>query len=613
MLKDDFTIVALKYGEIVIKMELDPKFIKVLLSRAKRVKDGEKVYRYSKLLYEITKDEDVYGNIIEYENSEKFEEYKDLLKENEIEKVENEQSILLEKYEVHKDKIYYLFAELYYPFDKQKAINCIGEGLKFRKSDLLYLKLFEYYIQQGNLNKAVDSMPKDTTNKTLLTKIDIWKGNIKVLNDGFPLDFENKQLDYEPSNKILYLLHNTLPFHSGGYATRAHGLMEGTNSSEKFIMQGVSRLGYPKDILKLSSDEHIENQEEIDGIMYHRLKSDTRRGNTTYYNYIKEYGEAVVELAKREKPFAIHAASNLYNGLACVYAAKKLGIKSIYEIRGLWEITRISREPEWLDTDMYKFNADMETIAALNSDVVITITEALKNEMISRGVPADKIKVLPNGVVSDRFKPLVKNNELAKKLNLEDKTVIGFIGSFVQYEGLNYLVDAVKILVDRGITNLGLLMVGDGAVWEETKERVSKLNLDEYFVFTGRVPHEEVEEYYSLVDIAPFPRKGLPVCEMVSPLKPFEAMAMEKAVLSSNVAALEEIVKDGYNGLLFEKDNVEDFADKLEILINDDELRAKLGKQAREWVIKERDWGVLSKKLIDIYEKLREGNLRNAK
>jgi glycosyltransferase involved in cell wall biosynthesis len=605
LLKDNYTSLSLKYGDIVLKFEEDIKFIKVLLARAKRIKDIEKIYKYSTIIYKMDKNEDVFGNIIEYENKDLLEELSLELKNDNNKIVDKNLKNLLEKYKDNKDKIYYLFGEIYYQIDKQKAIELLEEGLKFKESDTLYLKLFEFYIQQGNIAQAIKSMPEDTTNKTLINKINIWKSNLELLNNGFKFEDESKSIKYTPTNNIFYLLHNSLPFHSGGYATRAHGLMEGANSLSDFQMQGVSRLGYPKDILKLESDKDITDSETIDEILYHRLKSDTRRGSTTYYNYIKEYAQAVVELAQKEKPFVIHAASNLYNGLACVYAAKLLGVKSVYEVRGLWEITRISREPEWKDTDMYRFNADMETTAALNADVVITITQALKDEMVSRGVPADKIEILPNGVVSERFKPLERNEKLAKELNIENKTVLGFIGSFVQYEGLEYIVDAVEILVKDGKTEIIALMVGDGAVWQEIKDKVTQKGLDEYFIFTGRIPHEEVEEYYSLVDIAPLPRKGLPVCEMVSPLKPFEAMAMEKVVLSSDVAALAEIVDDGFNGILFKKDNVEDLAKKIDILMQDKDLRIKLGKQARDWVVKERDWKVLSNKLVNIYDRLK--------
>jgi len=604
VLKDKYTSYAIKYGEIVIEKEKDISFLQVFLTRCKKIKDEEKIYKYSKIAYDLTKDSKYMNDILMYENKDTIEKLQNMLKDNKLEEVEKEIENLLNNFKQYQDVIFTIASEVYTDFDISKSINYMKKAIEINPNENLYLKLFSLYIKKGDLKEAINQMPKNITNKTLQTKINIWKGNIELLENGFQFPQTDETLKYSKDKNILYLLHNTLPYHSGGYATRAHGLMEGTNKDSDFKMQGVSRLGYPKDILKLDSDDEIPENEKIDDILYHRLKSDTRRGNTTYYEYIKEYGERVIELAKKEKPFVIHAASNLYNGLAAVYAAKKLGVKSIYEIRGLWEITRISREPEWINTDMYKFNANMETEAALNADVVITITQALKDEMIKRGVPAEKIEILPNGVVSDRFKPLSKNIELAKKLNINNKTVIGFVGSFVQYEGLEYIVDAIEILVKKGKTEIIALMVGDGAVWQDIVDRVEKKGLQDYFIFTGRIPHEEVEEYYSLVDIAPLPRKGLPVCEMVSPLKPFEAMAMEKVVLSSNVAALAEIVQDGYNGMLFEKDNIQDLANKIEILANDEKLREKLGKQAREWVVKERDWSILSKKLINIYKRL---------
>jgi len=604
VLKDKYTRDSLRYGEIVIENKKDISFLQVFLTRCKKIRDEEKVYKYSKIAYDLTKDSKYMNDILMYENKETIEKLQKMLRNNQEQEVEKEIAILLNNFKEYKDIIFTIASEIYADFNIFKSIDYMKKAIEVNPNENLYLKLFSLYIKKGDLKEAINQMPENITNKTLQTKINIWKGNVELLEKGFELPIFDKSSKYERSKNILYLLHNTLPFHSGGYATRAHGLMEGTNSSSDFKMQGVSRLGYPKDILKLDSDDDILEREVIDGIVYRRLKSNTRRGNTTYYEYIKEYGEKVVELAKKEKPFVIHAASNLYNGLAGVYAAKKLGIKSIYEIRGLWEITRISREPEWKDTDMYKFNAKMETTAALNADVVITITQALKDEMVKRGVPAEKIEILPNGVVSDRFKPLDKNKKLAEKLNIRDKVVIGFIGSFAQYEGLEYIVDAVEILINKGKKDIVALMVGDGAVWQDIVDIVERKGLQEYFIFTGRIPHEEVENYYSLVDIAPLPRKGLPVCEMVSPLKPFEAMAMEKVVLASNVAALAEIVQDSYNGMLFEKDNIEDLADKIELLANDEKLREKLGKQAREWVIKERDWKVLSEKLVNIYKRL---------
>ena len=148
------------------------------------------------------------------------------------------------------------------------------------------------------------------------------------------------------------------------------------------------------------------------------------------------------------------------------------------------------------------------------------------------------------------------------------------------------------------------MIVGDGAYMPKLHDMVDQLELHDDVIFTGRVPHEEVEDYYSIVDIAPFPRLPQPVTEMVSPLKPFEAMAMEKAVFSSNVQALSEIVQHDETGVLFEKGNSEDLANKLSILISDKKLRERLGKNGREWVVENRDWGSISKTLADVYDKL---------
>ena len=166
------------------------------------------------------------------------------------------------------------------------------------------------------------------------------------------------------------------------------------------------------------------------------------------------------------------------------------------------------------------------------------------------------------------------------------------------------MLESVRILKQKLDGEFKVLLVGDGVYFNEAKQLAKALKINDQVVFTGRVPHEQVEEYYSLIDICPFPRKGLPVCEMVSPLKPFEAMAMEKAVLSSNVNALTEIVKDKTTGLVFEKDSANDLAEKLELLITNKQLRKKLGRAAREWVVNERDWKVIANRVDKVYKKL---------
>ena len=237
---------------------------------------------------------------------------------------------------------------------------------------------------------------------------------------------------------------------------------------------------------------------------------------------------------------------------------------------------------------------------------MFTITKALKNVLIENGVSAEKISVLPNAVDPSKFNLRSKDKDLEKQLGFENKVVIGYIGSFVNYEGLDLLLEACLILYKKLGDCFRLLLVGDGAMMQSLRRSVQFLQLEDVVKFTGRVSHDEVQKYYSLIDIAPLPRKGFRVCELVSPLKPFEAMASGKVLITSSVAALAEIVDDGKTGFVFEKDNAEDLSAKLELVITDPDLRNEIGLNAHNWVKETHSWKVISQRVIDVYQKLTE-------
>src|SRR5699024_2245689 len=179
----------------------------------------------------------------------------------------------------------------------------------------------------------------------------------------------------------------------------------------------------------------------------------------------------------------------------------------------------------------------------------------------------------------------------------------GYVGSIVDYEGLGLLVEAAARLSEER-SDFVVLIVGDGAEYENLKMQVRLLDIDRFFRFVGRVPHSQVEKYYSIVDITPFPRLSVPVCEMVSPLKPFEAMAMGKAVVASDVAAMREIVTPGMNGYLHEKGSADSLIEQLTRLLDDPAHTRQLGAQARDWVVENRDWSRLSTRIADAYADL---------
>lgn len=394
--------------------------------------------------------------------------------------------------------------------------------------------------------------------------------------------------------KILYLLHNSLPYNSAGYATRSHGIINGLRELG-WDAAGVTRPGYPFDRpeAKVSGDS-VPAVDLVAGVPYHRLSTERERmPKAPFADFQELYTKRLVRLARTENAGLIHGASNYWNGVSGVAAARQLGIPSVYEVRGLWEITRISREPDWHDTDEYRFMAAMEAEAAKNADIVFSLTRALKEELISRGVDGQKIVITPNGVDPERFVPREPNLALKEQLGLGPGLTVGYVGSILDYEGIDTLLEAIALLRDTRL-EFNALIVGDGSFYQQALELAQSLGISDFVKFTGRVPHDEVEDYYSIIDICPLPRHGLPVCEMVSPLKPFEAMAMGKVIVGSNVDAIEEIIEPGVNGLLSQKDNPADLANRLEELIKAPGDVYDLGRSSRDWVVENRSWNSIA-------------------
>ena len=397
-------------------------------------------------------------------------------------------------------------------------------------------------------------------------------------------------------NRVCYILHNSLPYSSGGYATRSHGVASGLRDAGYEILV-LSRPGFPTDTKPELAEANISTEDVIDGIRYIRTLSPSRTG-TRMVHYVADAADALEVRFRELKPSVVIAASNHVTGLPALIAAKRLGITFIYEIRGLWEITRISRDIEFRDTPAYAVQSLLEATVAQRADHVFTLTNPMKEEMVERDVAADKIELLPNSCDPERFEPRGPDRQIAEKLAIPAGVpVIGYIGTFVGYEGLEDLTAACVLLKQRGVA-FRLLLVGNentsgterGSITEDIVRIAEAGQITDWLIMPGRVPHDQVESYYSLIDIAPFPRKPLPVCEMVSPMKPLEALAMEKAVLVSSVRALTEMIADRQTGRVFEKGSIESLADTLQEMIADPAERAALGKRGRAWVIAERTW-----------------------
>ena len=388
---------------------------------------------------------------------------------------------------------------------------------------------------------------------------------------------------------VRYLAYTSVPYHTSGYATRTHNLLRSLHELECNV-ECVTRYSYPWVDLKLEGDA-VQSVDVVDGVQYHRQLHDANFLSWTLEKRLQVAIESLVEHCQKEGvPEMLHAASNWMNGLTAIHAGRILGIPVIYEVRGLWELTRVAKDPNFENSEHFQMIARMELEVAMAADCVIAITDGLRSELIDRGVDGSKIKIAPNGVDTQRFQPLEKDIELADELGLPDGPVVGYVGSLVRYEGLHLLLEAVSKLSINEKWKGSVLIVGDGECRNELEVLAKDLNIADICYFTGKVDFRDVDRYYSLIDIAPFPRLPLKVCELVSPLKPFEAMAMGIPVVASDVEAMKEFISPNENGLLFRKGDVDSLAEVLSNIISSPNLIEKIGSISRKWVADNRTW-----------------------
>ena len=461
-----------------------------------------------------------------------------------------------------------------------------------------------FYQQRGDIEKPYNLLKKIEDKNWKEKQIKKLEVELHLLKKGVAYD-EKTELRNETSPKnIMYHVNQSLPHHSSGYAIRTQSLLKSLKS-KNWNISAYARVGYPNDRYDYIGSKIVDSYSTVDGIDYYFTPSRTKSiGKLDIKQYQKESVKLIIKQAKEFGPSIIHCASNYSCGLAGTAAANILGLPSIYEMRGLWHVTRTAKQPEYDESDHYRMIEGLEMQAAKNASHVLAITEGVKDVLLTNGIDEEKITLLPNAVDIDKFKPRERNKKIEQKFGLNGMTTIGYIGSFTDYEGLDYLLKAGAALKDKYEGKFKILMIGDGVVLDSLKNLSRELKLDNVVHFTGRIEHNDVLDYYSVIDVAVYPRKGMKVCEIVSPLKPLEAMAMEKTVIASNVKALSEMVRNNETGLLHEKDNVEDLTRLLEKCLKDKKLTKSLGINARKWVTKNRNWEDASKKVEAVYKQL---------
>ena len=411
---------------------------------------------------------------------------------------------------------------------------------------------------------------------------------------------QTQQLIPIADNKIVYFLHSSLPHLSGGYATRTHGLVKGVRAAN-FNIVPYTRPAFPNDLNNESLTKAYSPFDDINGIRYHRIFSPFNRRDNSEIDYMLATIDAFEQVLRKEQPAIVHCRSTYLIAVPALIAAKRLGLPFVYEVSGLWELVYASRSDAKKHQKLINRMRLLETFVIKHADALITLNTDMQEELIKRGADPEKITLAPNSADTDQFFPMAMDTALRAELKiLFDMPVVGYIGSFVDYEGLDDLLQACSLLVKRGV-KLKLVLVGSGQRQPELKSLIKKLGLQDFVIMTGRVPHEDVIKYYSIIDVMVYPRKPWEVCETVTPMKPLEALSMEKAVLVSSVKALTDIVKDGVTGGVFTKGDIESMATKLEVLIKSPETRLRLGQAGRRWVSEHRSWTIAGRQVGKAY------------
>jgi glycosyltransferase involved in cell wall biosynthesis len=429
--------------------------------------------------------------------------------------------------------------------------------------------------------------------------------------------------------RVLHLVTDALPATNAGYTVRTHQIAVAQREAS-LDPHVVTKCGFPV------AQGHLDGRllVELDGVPYHRLlpyrlpaHADAAAGLGL---------EMAARLVERLRPAVLHAASNYLNGQLALALREAFGLPVVYEVRGFWEETWLSRHgagqggpppgttagnvpagvgartvapgplpaADLTASDFYLRSRELETRCMAEADLVVTLGEVMRSEIVARGVPPEKVIVVPNAVSAEFLEPLPDGGPLRDALGVRaGEQLAGVVSNLVSYEGVGTLLEAVAELRRRGAA-VRPLIVGDGPERTALERLAGQLGLAGTAIFTGRVPMADVRKYHAILDIFVVPRTSDRVCQLVTPLKPVEAMASGLPVVVSDVGALREIVRPEVTGALATPGDPASFADSMEPLLYSSDIRRKLGVNAREWVARDRTWARNAAVYRAAYERL---------
>jgi PEP-CTERM/exosortase A-associated glycosyltransferase len=384
------------------------------------------------------------------------------------------------------------------------------------------------------------------------------------------------------SLRILHVLDHSIPLHSG-YTFRTLA-----------ILREQHKLGW--DTFHLTSPKQlgcVADEEMVEGLHFYRTReraAPQRIAGLAELALMRRLELRLEQVASSVRPHLLHAHSPVLNAIPAMRVGKRLGIPVAYEVRAFWEDAAVDHGTTREGSLRYRLSRGLESYVLRRADHVFTICDGLRDEIVARGVPEGRVTVVPNAVDVDSFGcGRAPDAALAQRLRLAGCTVVGFIGSFYAYEGLDLLLDALPQVVAVR-PDVRLLLVGGGPQEAALRSRAERLGFEDRVVFAGRVAHDEVSRYYDLIDVLAYPRRSMRLTELVTPLKPLEAMAQGRLLVASDVGGHRELVRDGETGILFRADSIDSLSATLLQLLTRRERWSRLREAARRFVETERSW-----------------------
>jgi phosphatidyl-myo-inositol dimannoside synthase len=387
--------------------------------------------------------------------------------------------------------------------------------------------------------------------------------------------------------RILHVLDHSIPLHSG-YTFRTLAILR----EQRKLGWETFHLTSPKHTAKNLDSAALE--ETVDD-QWHFYRTPAAEGSARLPGLgemalMRQLEKRLAEVVDAVQPQIIHAHSPVLNAIPALRVGRRRGIPVVYEVRAFWEDAAVDHGTTTEGSLRYRLTRRLETHALRQAQHVFTICEGLRSDIAARGIAAQNVTVIPNAVDIDTFEPGgTPDAALQSRLGLGGATVVGFIGSFYAYEGLDLLLDALPALLQRR-PEVRVLLVGGGPHDEALKAQAQALGVVDKVVFTGRVPHAEVQRYYDLVDVLAYPRHSMRLTELVTPLKPLEAMAQGRLLVASDVGGHKELIRHGETGWLFKAGSADALTDAIDQLLARRDQWPGLRAAGREFVERERNW-----------------------